>query len=135
MPEKVVLVVDDDENLLRALSMRLKAGGYTVFAAMDGMQAVMMSHKREPDLIILDIRMPGGSGITVMDKLRSSIKTRSIPVIVVTAFDDDETKQKVSELGAFRYFRKPFDTNELMKAVEEAFAEEAPSQGGAETAT
>lgn len=125
--DKAVLVVDDDENLLRALSIRLKAARYSVFAAMDGMQAVMMTHKREPDLVILDIRMPGGSGITVMDKLRSSIKTRSIPVIVVTAFDDEETKEKVRELGAFRFFRKPFDTDELLKAVDEAFAQESPA--------
>ena len=124
MSDKVILVVDDDENLLRALSIRLKAAGYTVFAAMDGMQAVMMTHKREPDLIILDIRMPGGSGITVLDKLHSSMKTRSIPVIMVTAFDDDETKEKVREMGAYRYFRKPFDTDDLLKAVEEAFEEE-----------
>jgi len=122
LPDRVILVVDDDENLLRALSIRLKAAGYTVYAAMDGMQAVMMTHKREPDLIILDIRMPGGSGLTVLDKLRGSMKTRGIPVIMVTAFDDEETKEKVRELGAFRYFRKPFDTDELLKAVEEAFA-------------
>ena len=99
MAGKTILVVDDDENLVRALSIRLKAAGYDVVAAMDGMQAVMMTHRRDPDLLILDIRMPGGSGITVMDKLQGSIKTRRIPVIVASAFDDDETKQKVQELG------------------------------------
>jgi CheY-like chemotaxis protein len=117
---KTILVVDDDENLVRALSIRLKAAGYDVVAAMDGMQAVMMTHRRDPDLLILDIRMPGGSGITVMDKLQGSIKTRRIPVIVASAFDDDETKQKVQELGAFKFFRKPFETDDLLKAIEEA---------------
>lgn len=120
MAGKTILVVDDDENLVRALSIRLKAAGYDVVAAMDGMQAVMMTHRRDPDLLILDIRMPGGSGITVMDKLQGSIKTRRIPVIVASAFDDDETKQKVQELGAFKFFRKPFETDDLLKAIEEA---------------
>lgn len=120
MAGKTILVVDDDEDLVRALSIRLKAAGYDVVAAMDGMQAVMMTHRRDPDLLILDIRMPGGSGITVMDKLQGSIKTRRIPVIVASAFDDDETKQKVQELGAFKFFRKPFETDDLLKAIEEA---------------
>jgi len=55
-----------------------------------------------------------------MDKLQGSIKTRRIPVIVASAFDDDETKQKVQELGAFKFFRKPFETDDLLKAIEEA---------------
>jgi CheY-like chemotaxis protein len=125
LAQKSILVVDDDENLVRALSIRLRAMGYEVFAAMDGMQAVMMTHRKEPDLIILDIRMPGGSGLSVMDKLRGSIKTRHIPVIVETAFDDEETKQKVKELGAFKYFRKPFETDDLLKAIEEALSADA----------
>ncbi len=123
MAGKKILIVDDDENLVKALSLRLRTSGYKVFGALDGMQAVMMSHKHDPDLIILDIRMPAGDGFSVMDKLGLSIKTQNIPVIVVTAFDDEYTKSRVNELGAFAYFRKPVDTDELLSSVHEALDE------------
>ncbi len=119
MERKKILIVDDEQNILKALSLRFKAAGYDVVVAMDALQAVMMTHRHNPDLMILDIRMPGGGGLSVLEKLKSSIKTRNIPVIVASAFDDDETRLKAKELGAVKFFRKPFDTEDLIKAVEE----------------
>jgi DNA-binding response OmpR family regulator len=118
--QQTILVVDDDESLVRALAMRLRAGGYRGLVAMDGLQAVMVAHKQDPDLILLDIRMPAGDGFSVMDKLAFSTKTQHIPVIIVTAFDDELTKSKVDSSAAVAYFRKPFNADELMEAVKAA---------------
>jgi two-component system KDP operon response regulator KdpE len=79
MNDKTVLVVDDDEDLVRSLGIRLKQKGYKVFAAQDVNQAVMLTHKRRPDLLILDIGMPAGSGFTAMHNLSLSTHTQFIP--------------------------------------------------------
>lgn len=123
MADKTILVVDDDEAMVRTLSIGLKTSGYKVFVAMDGMQAVMMSYNRKPDLLVLDIRMPAGGGFNVMEKLRGSIKTSKVPVIVISAEATDENRQKADELGAVRFFEKPFDIHELLEAIKEALPE------------
>jgi two-component system, response regulator, stage 0 sporulation protein F len=125
MEGNTILIVDDEPNLLRAMNVRLKAAGYKVIAAMDGMQAVMMTHKHNPDLVILDIRMPGGSGLTVLEKLKASLKTRRIPVIVASAFSDEDIMDKARLLGAAKFFRKPFEIDDLLKAIEEALPAKA----------
>lgn len=136
MERKKILIVDDEQNILKALSLRFKAAGYDVIVAMDALQAVMMTHRHNPDLMILDIRMPGGGGLSVLEKLKSSIKTRNIPVIVASAYDDDETRAKTKELGAIKFFRKPFDTEELIKTVDEGLNSKRVATGtlGAKTA-
>lgn len=115
--DKTVLVVDDDEDIVMSLGIRLQKQGFKVFTAQDAYQAVMMSHKRRPDLLILDIGMPAGSGFTVMQNLSISIHTQIIPVIVLTALDDEETMHKAENMGALRYFVKPYDFDELLLAV------------------
>jgi CheY-like chemotaxis protein len=87
-------------------------------AALDGLQAVMIVHKSKPDLVILDMRMPAGGGVLVLEKLSGSVQTMGIPVIVLTSFRD--AKDRAEQLGAFRFFTKPHDPDELLKAIEEA---------------
>jgi len=123
MDGKTILVVDDDEDLVRSLGIRLRRKGYEVYTAMDGNQAVMQAHKHQPDLVILDIMMPAGSGFKVMDKLSISTHTMGTPVIVLTAFDSEETRVQAKALGAFRYFVKPFNFDVLLFAVSEALGE------------
>ena len=123
MERKTILVVDDDEDLVKSLDIRLRGKGYNVYTAMDGTQAVMQAHKCKPDLLILDIRMPAGSGFTVMDKLSMSTHTMATPVIVLTAFDSEEIRIQAKALGAFRYFVKPFNFDELLLAVSDAICE------------
>jgi DNA-binding response OmpR family regulator len=120
-----IMIVDDDENLLKALTMRLRAADYKVVVAQDGMQAVMVAHKQDPDLILLDIRMPAGDGFSVMDKLALSIKTQHIPVIIVTAFDDDYTMSRVQSFRPYAYFRKPVPTEDLLETIKTALSERA----------
>jgi DNA-binding response OmpR family regulator len=121
MNDKTVLIVDDDETLVRALALKLRAAGYEVLVGMDGLQAVMQAQRKDPDLILLDVRMPAGDGIYVMDKLHHSISTMRIPVIVMSAMEDEDLRDKVSSLGAIGFVRKPFDADALIKAVDLAF--------------
>jgi len=127
MPDKTVLVVDDDESMVRALTIKLKDAGYNVVVAMDGLQAVMQAQKREPDLVLLDVRMPAGGGFNVMDRLQHSIKTRGIPIIIMTALEHDEVQQKARNLGAVEFFKKPFDTAKLLEAVNRALDRSGPA--------
>jgi DNA-binding response OmpR family regulator len=119
MSDNTLLVVDDDEDIVKSLGIRLKEQGFKVFAAQDAYQAVMMSHKRRPDLLILDIGMPAGSGFTVMQNLSISIHTQAIPVIILTALDDEETRDEAEDMGALRYFVKPYEFDKLLLAVNE----------------
>jgi DNA-binding response OmpR family regulator len=120
MNNKIVLVVDDDEDLLKSLGIRLGKAGYKVLAAMDALQAVMMAHKHTPDLLVLDISMPAGSGITVMDRLSMSSNTKLIPIIILTASDDKTIQEQAEERGALHYFVKPYDFEELIAAINNA---------------
>lgn len=120
---KTVLVVDDDESMVRALSIKLRDSGYTVFVAMDALQAVMQAQKRDPDLVILDVRMPAGGGMSVMDKLSHSIRTRRIPVIMMTALEDPEIQEQAKSFGVLaQFFKKPFDTELMLEAVAKALS-------------
>lgn len=124
MSDKVILIVDDDEDFLQTLTIRMRTAGYKAVVAADGMQAVMMAQRHNPDLVVLDMRMPAGDGLSVMDKLSRSTKTMNIPVIVVTAYDDEATKQQVMGLGAVNYLRKPFEVEDLLKAIGDALSED-----------
>ncbi|MDD5748001.1 MAG: response regulator [Actinomycetota bacterium] len=115
--KKKILVADDDRDLVLALSIRLKASGYDVCCAYDSEETYRLAQENKPDLIILDVRMPAGGGLSSIERLKHSLTTKDIPVIFLTAFDDEEIKEKVRRLGASGYFRKPFDDAEFMAAV------------------
>ena len=120
--QQLILVADDDMDLVTALSIRLRAAGYRVLGAYDGEQAFQLAQEQKPDLVILDVRMPAGGGFSSLDKMKHSMTTRSIPVIFLTAFDDDEMREEARLLGAVGFFRKPFDDSEFMGAIEQALA-------------
>jgi len=123
MPSGRVLVVDDEPEIVRVVSMRLKARGYEVLTAMDGLQATNVAIKEHPDLIILDIGMPAGDGHLVAKRLRDSAKTCSIPIIFLTAKTSEEDFMKAFDEGVSKYVTKPFDAEQLMIVVDELVAE------------
>ncbi len=114
-----ILIVDDEKDTVQMLTLILKKDGYQVLAAYDGMQAVMLAHKENPDLIILDIMMPAGSGYYVCDRLKLAAVTANIPVIILSARAGQDTEEKAKSAGARYFFKKPFDSEELMRAVKE----------------
>jgi len=116
---KKILVVDDEPDIIKMLGTRLKANGYEVISAQDGVQAVSVAHKEKPDLIILDVKMPAQDGYTVYENLQMAANTSLIPIIFLTALPPEEVKKKVQELGADGYISKPFDTEDILKKVKE----------------
>jgi two-component system KDP operon response regulator KdpE len=117
-----ILVVDDDEDMRRGLGIRLKAVGYNVVFAYDAISATGMVRKEKPDLIILDIGLPGGDGFIVMERLVSITET-SVPVIVLTGRDPTTNRKRALDAGAKAFFLKPADNDELLAAIGKALGD------------
>ena len=111
----LILVVDDDQEILRILKRTLELEGYAVATAIDGKSAVTLMEKRAPDLIILDIVMPELDGFQVLDLIRQRC---NIPVIMLTAKSEVTTVRDALALGADDYVRKPFCTQVLVARVQ-----------------
>lgn len=122
MARQMILVADDDKDLVTALSIRLRTAGFDVVGAHDGEEAFKVAQEKKPDLIILDVRMPAGGGFSSIDRLKHSLATRNIPVIFLTAFDDDEMMEQARSLGCTGFFRKPFDDAEFMEAIKKVLS-------------
>jgi len=118
--KKKILIVDDERDIVKALTIRLRGAGYEVVTAFDGAQAIFVAHKERPDLIILDIRMPAGNGLGVAEKLKHSMNTLSIPVIFLTGGPERNSEEKAMTLGARFYIKKPYDPEELLDAITRA---------------
>ncbi len=112
-----ILVVDDEPDLLMLLEEHLSQEGFQVLTASAGMQAISKARSEQPDLILLDVMMPGVSGFDVCNILQDFPETAEIPIIFLTAIT--ETKRKVMglNLGADDYITKPFDLRELTARV------------------
>lgn len=108
--EPLLLVVDDEAGILRLMKVELTGQGFRVVTASDGETAVRLAEEHRPDAVVLDIMMPGISGLEVMRRLRERSNT---PVILVTARDKDTDKIRGLEMGADDYIVKPFNPDEL----------------------
>ena len=117
---KKILIVDDERDIVKALTIRLQVNGYDVVSAYNGAQGIFMAHKEEPDLILLDIRMPAEDGFSVAERLRESDVTGRIPIIFLTGNPEKDAEGKAIELGARFYIKKPYDPEELLDAVKRA---------------
>jgi len=116
--KKKILVVDDDSGVVKALEIRLKHWGYEVLTAYGAEECFQVVEKKHPDLVLLDILMPGLDGVTACSKLRSTYD--DLPVIMVSVLRDSATRHDASLFGALEYITKPVDTNELRSKVKEA---------------
>jgi DNA-binding NarL/FixJ family response regulator len=114
---KQLLVVDDDPSLLLAVSETLRAEGYEVVTARRGAEAMVRVAETMPDLIISDIRMPGMDGYALVRNLRSSPRTRLIPIIFLTAKDETADRIEGFRTGVDAYLTKPFESEELIAIV------------------
>ena len=109
-----VLMIDDDENICRLVKLNLEKEGFQVLVAYDGESGLDLVSRENPDLILLDIMMPGMDGVEVLRQIR---KDRTTPVIMLTAKADTFDKVLGLELGADDYITKPFDTKELTARI------------------
>jgi CheY-like chemotaxis protein len=113
-----VLLVEDEDQLRRVMKDLLERDGYTVAEARDGVQALDQVDRFAPDVIILDLNLPGLDGYSVLTQLRSRPATRGIPVMVLTAKGDEDNEVRVFELGADDFITKPFRARALSARLE-----------------
>jgi two-component system, OmpR family, KDP operon response regulator KdpE len=124
-----VLVVDDEPQILRALGINLRARGYDVDLAPDGEQALQLASRHHPDVVILDLGLPGIDGIDVIRGLRG---WSSVPIVVLSVRDAEHDKVAALDAGADDYVTKPFGMDELLARLRAALrratpADEAPT--------
>jgi CheY-like chemotaxis protein len=122
-PQKI-LVADDEVFMLRLLDMTLKKGGYTVISCRDGKEALAAAAAQLPQLIVLDVMMPGLDGLGALRQLKENPVTRAIPVVVLSAKGHALTKVEAEASGAVLFLAKPFSPNELLSAVQKILSPE-----------
>jgi CheY-like chemotaxis protein len=113
-----VLLVDDEDQLRRVMKDLLEREGYRVAEARDGVEALDEVDRFAPDIIVLDLNLPGMDGYTVLSQLRSRPATQQVPVIVLTAKGDEDNEVRVFELGADDFLTKPFRARALSARLE-----------------
>ncbi len=114
-----ILVVDDEPDIVRSLSLRLRAEGFEVVTATDGLSATKIAIAEQPELILLDIGMPAGNGHVVVERLRNIAATSHIPVIYLTARTSEADYHQARAGGVTKYITKPFDAEVLLAAIED----------------
>lgn len=122
-----ILICEDEEIMLTALEFRLQRQGFEVMIAKNGKEALELIDKESPDLIVADIQMPFVSGLELIDELRTK-RASTLPVIVISALEHDETVLEAFRLGATDFITKPFKPNELILRIRKVFQDIEMSQ-------
>ncbi|MBV9230911.1 MAG: response regulator transcription factor [Chloroflexi bacterium] len=128
-PGASILVVDDELEIIRALSRSLTAHGYKVFTARSGEDAVKMTFQHRPDLLLLDLVLPGMSGMEVCRQIREE---SNVPILVLSVKGAERDKVQALDLGADDYIQKPFGMDEVLARIRVALRHKAQRQSGTE---
>ena len=129
---QTILIIEDEVDIADLVAFNLKRNDFDVSVANDGLQGLVSARKMLPDLIILDLMMPGMDGIQLFKELRREAETRKIPVIMLTARGQTEDKIQGLELGADDYMTKPFSPKELMLRVKNLLKRSSHTESGSE---
>jgi two-component system cell cycle response regulator len=127
MPTKKILIVEDDPDVREGMHVRLRANNYETSFAADALGVINEARKQQPDLIILDLGLPGGDGFLVMERLKRLPALALIPIIVVSARDARTNRARALEAGAKAFLQKPVDNVVLLAAIRLALGESHPS--------
>ncbi len=114
---KRVLLIEDEPNIIEAISFILSRDGWTVHTHADGVSAADRVRSLPPDLVILDVMLPGRSGFDILRDLRSTPETAAIPVMMLTARGQTKDRELAMSLGATHYMTKPFSNAEVLASV------------------
>lgn len=114
-----ILIIEDDQGMVQMLTAALENDGFEVVATIDGTQGIEVAHNEKPDLILLDLIMPVGGGMSALKNLKVSTHTSMIPVIVISGTSDVLLIDDVKTIGIEAFFTKPFDTNDLIAKIQE----------------
>lgn len=112
-----VLLIEDEPNIIEAISYILSKDGWTVHTHSDGETALDKVAQSAPDLIILDVMLPGRSGYDILRDLRSSDQTRDLPILMLTARGQAKDREMAVQLGATQFMTKPFANDEVRQVV------------------
>ncbi len=114
---KTVLIVEDNELSLRLIDELLRSQSYRTLTSGDGASALELARAHRPDLVLLDIRLPGLSGFEVVERLRADPDLRETPVVAISAHDGEEEVRDARRFGCVGYLSKPFSSETLFRAV------------------
>jgi DNA-binding response OmpR family regulator len=117
LADKKIMIVDDDLYLVLGLIPRLRAAGYKVISTPDAISAIWVARKEFPDLIILDLGLPGSDGFSVLERMKELPDIAGIPVIVLSARDPAANRQRALAANAVAYFQKPPDNRQFLDAI------------------
>jgi len=118
---KKILIIEDDDHIIELLKFNVENNGYEVSIAMDGNEGLNKAIDELPDLILLDLMLPGIDGIEICNKLKNKDRTKDIPIIMLTAKGHETDKILGLEIGADDYMTKPFSVRELMTRIKVVF--------------
>jgi two-component system KDP operon response regulator KdpE len=123
MANKKILIVEDDPDVLKAMHVRLQANHYDTFMAADAISSVVEARKYHPDLILLDLGLPGESGFVAMERFQANPYLASIPIIIVSGRPGHDNRVRAMQTGAKAFLEKPVDSDELMAVIRQALGE------------
>lgn len=120
---KNVLLIEDEPNIIEAISFILSRDGWAVATHSNGHDAVSVVQKNKPDLVILDVMLPGKNGYDILRELREHDDTRALPVLMLTAKGQIKDREMAERAGASRFMTKPFSNAEVLNVVRELVTE------------
>ena len=123
MNKKRILVVDDEDEMVKAIQIRLERADYEVLVAYDGMEALDKAHREKPDLIILDLMLPKIDGYKICRMLKFDKKYKKIPIVMLTARARESDEKLGLETGADAYITKPFQHEVVLAKIKELLKE------------
>jgi CheY-like chemotaxis protein len=122
-----ILIVDDNQAMVEALTIVVNSRGHDALVAYSGEEALDVVQLERPDVVLLDLKMPGIDGFETLDRLRGLPHGKELPVLIVTAQDEEDLERRVAELGGNGLLRKPVDVNHLAEQIA-THAAGAPTQ-------
>jgi len=132
MTAKKVLIVDDNKEFLEELKEVLALSGYEMVAVHDSREAVALAIQAKPDVILLDLKMPGKSGFQIANEINRCFELQNVPIIAMSAFFRDEYRVLMNMCGIKKCLRKPFNPLEVISEIEEALANKGSGSTGKE---
>lgn len=129
MTKKKILVVEDDNELAKLTYRRLVHAGYDVLVVPDALLGVQEANRFRPDLVVLDLLLPAGGGLRVLDGLRSSVYTAYTPVLVMSGAERESipgTFDQMERMGIEGFLKKPFEGNRLVEEIQRVLKDQGP---------
>jgi CheY-like chemotaxis protein len=118
-PGKKILVVDDEKSFLDVIREALEIRGFEVLATTNAVEAGLALADKKPDLILMDIKMPGINGLQACEAIRRNVSTKNLPIVVISALSDESDIKKAYKAGISDYLVKPVDIEKLVKRIKE----------------